>query len=62
MIVNTKKNINVCLVQFNSSNIVEENIKRLNNIISDVSNVDLIALPEMVKIFEKNKKRFLKKN
>ena len=61
MIVNTKKNINVCLVQFNSSNIVEENIKRLNNIISDVSNVDLIALPEMVNIFEKNKKRFLKK-
>ena len=62
MLVNTKKkNLKVCLVQFCSSNVIEENIKKLKLLIKNVSDVDLIALPEMINIFEKNKIHLLKK-
>ena len=58
MLVNTKKkNLKVCLVQLCSSNILEDNIKKIIELEKISESVDLILLPEMVNIFEKNKEK-----
>ncbi len=61
MLVNTKKtNLKVCLVQICSSNILEDNVKKLKELENISENFDLIVLPEMVNIFEKNKEKMIK--
>jgi len=61
MLVNTKKKyLEVCLVQLCSSNILEDNVKKIIELEKIPQDIDLIVLPEMVNIFEKNKEKIIR--